>query len=126
MAATLPRAGIVRHKSDLKRVMNTGAKAAGSLLSLRFSPRPDSATLEAAGPPSACPPRRVAFLLPRTIKGSVERNRLKRRLREAYRRNQTVFPAGLDLIFFVRPEAVNAGYAELEAEILNFAAKAKR
>lgn len=115
MAATLPRAGIVRRRSDLKRVMKTGARAAGPLLSLRYSPRPEPDR----------PPRRVAFLLPGTIKGSVGRNRLKRRLREAYRRNQTLFPAGFDFLFFVRPEAVRAGYAELEAGLISLAERTR-
>ncbi|MEO0085119.1 MAG: ribonuclease P protein component [candidate division WOR-3 bacterium] len=115
MDATLPRAGIVRRRSDLKRVMKTGAKAAGALLSLRYSPRPEP----------DFPPRRVAFLLPGTIRGSIARNRLKRRLREAYRRNQRRFPAGFDFLFFVRPEAVRAGYAELEAGLLALAGRVK-
>lgn len=114
MAATLPRAGIVRRKSDLRRLMKTGRKAAGPLLSLRYSPQPEP----------GCPNRRVAFLLPGTIKGAVGRSRLKRRLREAYRRNQNLFPAGFDFLVFVRPEATLAGYAELEAELLSLARKA--
>jgi len=116
MAATLPRAGIVRRRSDLKRVMKAGTKAAGPLLSLRYAPQPQT----------DCPARRVAFLLPGAIKGSVRRNRLKRRLREAYRRNQERFPAGFDLLFFARPDAVRAGYAQLEAEVTSLAGRVRQ
>lgn len=114
MAATLPRAGIVRRKSDVRRLMRTGRKAAGPLLSLRYSPRPEA----------GCPNRRVAFLLPGAIKGAVGRNRLKRRLREAFRRSQNLFPSGFDFLVFVRPEAARAGYTELKAELLSLAGKA--
>jgi ribonuclease P protein component len=60
--------------------------------------------------------RRIAFLLGRGFGCAVERNRLKRRLRETYRRNKDWFPAGYDYILSPTPAGSGLPVARLEAE----------
>lgn len=62
------------------------------------------------------PLRRVAFLLPRGVGNAVARNRLKRRLREIYRRNKDWFPAGYDCLVQPTAAAGKLSFAELLEE----------
>jgi len=59
---------------------------------------------------------RAAFAVSRQIRGAVSRNRAKRRLREAYRR-QPARPPGIDAVFVARAAALEMPETELEREI---------
>lgn len=62
--------------------------------------------------------RAVAFATSRRLGGSVRRNRARRRLREAYRRQKGLVPAtGVRLCFVARPRAVEAPFLELSGEM---------
>jgi ribonuclease P protein component len=50
--------------------------------------------------------------------GSVKRNRIKRRIREAIRRNAALLPAGEDIVFVARRGIASAGYEEIEGDII--------
>ncbi len=49
---------------------------------------------------------RVGISVSKKIGGAVERNRAKRIIRAAYRRNETLFAIGYDIVFAARP-AIN-------------------
>ena len=51
------------------------------------------------------------------VGGSVERNRAKRRLREAFRRHQTLAPPGHDLLLVARAVVNRLECAELEQKL---------
>lgn len=51
------------------------------------------------------------------------RNRVKRRLREAYRLNEEKFHSGVDIIFIGRRATHDASFSELEREMLALAGK---
>jgi ribonuclease P protein component len=108
MPETLGRAEILRRKRDVSRVMRDGTRVAGPALYLRFAPRGAD---QQHNPPA--PARRIAFLLSRHCGNAVVRNRLKRRLREVYRRNKGLFPAGVDYLLHATPAAARLDYAEL-------------
>lgn len=65
---------------------------------------------------------RVAFVVPRHGRTIVERNRLKRRLREVVRRGWLPEAAGrglaVDVVIRARPPAYEAGFRELESTLL--------
>ena len=52
---------------------------------------------------------------------SVVRHRLKRLIKENYRRNEAVFNCGLDIGVVVKQNAVGATYAETESALLHLA-----
>jgi len=51
-------------------------------------------------------PRRAGFAVGRQIRGAVQRNRARRRLREAYRAARDVAPAAVDLVVIGRATAL--------------------
>ena len=61
--------------------------------------------------------RRVAFTVSRRVGGAVERNRARRRMREAYRRCQHMQPRGVDVVFVGRPLALSLPFTKLEIEM---------
>jgi ribonuclease P protein component len=54
---------------------------------------------------------RVGFAVPRAAGGAVERNRIKRRLRETWRERIDHVPEGHDYVLIVRPGLVEAAEA---------------
>ena len=65
-------------------------------------------------------PSRVGMAVSRAFGGAVERNRLKRRLREAVRKHRADLGPGWDIVFHPRAEAKAAKFADLEAAVRNF------
>jgi ribonuclease P protein component len=121
MVESLTRAEILRRRRDVARVRRFGEKTGTRFLSLRCAPNPDSPTDNPAS--SDLPTRRVAFLLPRAVGNAVARNRLKRRLREIYRRNKDWFPAGYDYLLQPTVAAGKLSFAELFEETRQVAAR---
>lgn len=69
---------------------------------------------------------RVGFIVPTYGRSIVERNQLKRRLREIVRRNILQRIPSVDMIVRTRPEAYSATFASLERELLSGEAQIKR
>jgi ribonuclease P protein component len=57
---------------------------------------------------------RLGLTVPRAIGGSVDRNRIKRRLREAFRRHRTEINPQWDIVINPRRTALAAPFADLE------------
>jgi ribonuclease P protein component len=51
--------------------------------------------------------------------GSVQRNRIKRRIREAVRKNSSLLPAGEDMVFVARRGIASAAYQAIEGDIVS-------
>lgn len=60
---------------------------------------------------------RLGLAISRRVAGAVGRNRVKRRLREWFRRHRIQLPKGRDLVIVARPGAALLGEAELEREM---------
>jgi ribonuclease P protein component len=62
-------------------------------------------------------PTRLGVTASRKLGGAVVRNRVKRRVREAFRRHKLLFPSGLDLVFVAKKSATEAEYDQVVREM---------
>jgi ribonuclease P protein component len=67
---------------------------------------------------AAAPVSRVGLTAGKVLGKAHERNRIKRRMREALRRNLHLLPGGFDLILHPRRSVLTMQFAKLEAEIV--------
>lgn len=96
----MPTLEMLRHKADFDAIGRHGTVRSSGLLVLR------SARTERPG-------TRIGLSTPRTLGGAVQRNRVRRRLRDLLRGQLGAMSSGWDLLLIARPEAGSATYAEL-------------
>jgi ribonuclease P protein component len=60
---------------------------------------------------------RLGITVSRRVGGAVVRNRVKRLVREAFRRHKPLFPAAVELVVIARAEAAHLAYAQVEREL---------
>ena len=70
------------------------------------------------------PRPRLGITTTRKIGNAVERNRARRLLREAFRKNKWLVPAGVDIVINVKRPLVEAAYGDLEGDFVAFLARA--
>jgi len=102
--ATLPRGERLRERREIERLFHRGSRIE----------RPSFVLVWLAAPGR----RAAAFATSRRVGGSVVRNRARRRLREAYRRQKGLLPAeGLRVCFVARPQAARVAFGRLSDEM---------
>jgi len=85
--ARFPRSARLLRHADFERVYLQGRRHFSASFTVFYWPRPETETLAATAGPGSCLTRglRVGFTVGRALGGAVQRNRMKRRLREAVR-----------------------------------------
>jgi ribonuclease P protein component len=63
---------------------------------------------------------RIGITTTRKVGNAVERNRARRLVREAFRRNKWLAPPAVDIVINVKRALVEARYTEFEAEFVSF------
>jgi ribonuclease P protein component len=104
----------LRKHPDYQRVYAAGRKRQSASMSWFLAPRTQDPRSEADH--SSTP--RIGLTVGKVIGKAHERNRIKRRMREALRRHLDLLPPASDLIFHPRRAVLTVEFAKLEAEIM--------
>lgn len=67
---------------------------------------------------------RIGITTTRKMGNSVERNRARRLVREAFRRNKWLVPQGVDIVINAKRSLVGAAYCDFEVEFITFLQRA--
>lgn len=108
----------LRSSLDFARVRRRGKRQQGRWLMLAYLRRADA-------PDATSLPSRFGLSVSKRVGSAVQRNRVKRRLREAIRRRLWKTLPGWDMIVTARPEAVNAEYTDLADEMQELLTRAR-
>ncbi|HEY3552009.1 MAG TPA: ribonuclease P protein component [Gaiellaceae bacterium] len=95
----MKRANRLSRSRDFDAVHRRGRSVSSRFLVLHWLPQDEPAE------------PRIGFAVPRAAGGAVERNRIKRRLREVWRDRLERVPGGHDYVLIVRPGLVEAAEA---------------
>ena len=109
----------LRKHADYQRAYAASRKRQSASMSWFLAPQQPTAAdraseCQAAGPEGP----RVGLTVGKVLGKAHERNRIKRRMREALRRHLPLLPEGCDLIFHPRRSVLTLEFAKLEAEIV--------
>ena len=69
---------------------------------------------------------RLGITVTKKVGNAVQRNRIKRVVREVFRRNRSLFPSAHDVVFIAKREAGTLGYEALLDEVRRAAPKTRR
>lgn len=82
-------------------------------------------TITAYRLPNQTKSARIGISVSRKTGNSVTRNLIKRRLREALRRNAALMPAGEDIVFVAGRRSAEAGFDGIERDVRRFLERAR-
>jgi ribonuclease P protein component len=102
----------LRKHADFQRAYAAARKRQSASMSWFLAPQ----TVDNGGKCPAGP--RVGLTAGKVLGKAHERNRIKRRMREALRRHIALIPAGYDLILHPRRAVLTIEFAKLEAEVV--------
>jgi ribonuclease P protein component len=110
----------LRKRADYLRAYAAARKRQSASMSWFLAPRVP------AGPDAVVTTEpRVGLTVGKVLGKAVERNRIKRRMREALRRHAGLLPQGCDLIFHPRRNVLTMEFLQLEAEIVRILEQAR-
>jgi ribonuclease P protein component len=95
----------VKRRADFRRVQSSGRKIHTPHFVVAVLPRVEGG------------PTRLGITVTRKIAGAVGRNRVKRVMREVFRRHRELFPSACDVVAIAKGGAHELGYAEVLGEL---------
>ena len=95
----------LKKNHEFKRLYNKG-KSAASQCAVVYSRRNGSSE------------NRLGITVSTKLGGAVQRNRVRRRLKEVYRLNEEMFVAGYDIVLVARMKSRYARFSDLEASVI--------
>lgn len=108
------RASRLRSPAEFQHVRRSGKRRQGRFITLHFARNAD-----------ADMPSRAGFSVSKRVGDAVQRNLVKRRLREVVRRRLWNVAPGWDMILAARPEAATAVYGALRDEVSGLLGQAR-
>jgi ribonuclease P protein component len=112
----------LRKHSDFQRAYAAARKRQSASMSWFLA---SQTPVEGCGPAAGGGTPRVGLTVGKVLGKAHERNRIKRRMREALRRHVDLLPQGCDLIFHPRRVVLTLEFTKLEAEIVRILEQAK-
>jgi ribonuclease P protein component len=115
-AARFPRSARLLRHADFERVYKHGRRHFSASMTVFYSARPEVDTQKRAGaaaPHGLC----VGFTVGRALGGAVQRNRIKRRLREAVRLSHAPVGVAADVVINPKKSLLTADFAAILNEI---------
>jgi ribonuclease P protein component len=112
----------LRKHSDYQRAYAAARKRQSASMSWFLAPQSTTEGREFAYEPLG---PRIGLTAGKILGKAHERNRIKRRMREALRRHVDLLPRGFDLIFHPRRIVLTIEFTKLEAEIVRIREQAK-
>lgn len=100
-----PRTARLLNHADFERVYEEGKRHYSANLTAFYLPRSGGGGL------------RVGFTVSRALGGAVERNRIRRRMREAVRLQRPEQAPAVDVVINPKKSALKAGFADLLQEV---------
>ena len=107
LSEKLPRTRVIRCRATFTATRERGRRTTDRCMTLSVLPH-DPASLNAET-------AEVAFLTPKRIGGATVRNRLRRRMREIYRRTPGIKGPRAYLVWIARPAAAELAFDDLKA-----------
>ncbi len=100
----LPKAKRIRRRVEFLRLERVGRRRPGMYFVVITAPRQGGAS-------------RLGITASRRVGGAVVRNRVKRLVREFFRRHEQRITPAQDVLVIARPRAADAGYADVKCEL---------
>lgn len=109
MGESLKRQEIIRKKRDFDKLFSQGKRFQNKNFRILWSPASE---------------RKVGFIVNKKLGIAVERNRIRRLLRETYRRNRCSISNHVELVIIAKPEAHGLHYSAIKEEFLSLVRRA--
>jgi ribonuclease P protein component len=111
--SSFPKEARLRRRSEFLSVQGSGRKVPADCLLALVQPNGGGST-------------RIGLTVSSKVGNSVVRNRIRRRLRELFRRRRAALPGGLDVVLVARTSAAEADFARLTRSFERIAADLSR
>lgn len=95
----------VKRRSDFQATQERGRKHHTTNFLVLVLPRPDEG------------PSRIGITVTKKVGNAVQRNRIKRLVREVFRKERARFPEGCDIIWIAKTGCVDMTYDKVSAQV---------
>lgn len=115
-----PRSARLLRHADFERVYKQGRRHFSASMTVFYWQRPQVDVTVATGPaakPPVAPGLRIGFTVSRALGGAVQRNRMKRRLREAVRLTRPAASASADVVINPKKSLLTVEFAAVVNEV---------
>jgi ribonuclease P protein component len=112
---TFPRSARLLRHADFERVYKLGRRHFSASMTVFYWQRPEAGSAAAKAP--AASGLRIGFTVGRALGGAVQRNRMKRRLREAVRLTRPPAGANADVVINPKKSLLTVEFAALVNEV---------
>jgi len=112
---TFPRSARLLRHADFERVYKLGRRHFSASMTVFYWPRPKAGLSSAKSP--GVSGLRIGFTVGRALGGAVERNRMKRRLREAVRLTRPPAGASADVVINPKKSLLTVDFGEVLNEV---------